>query len=71
MRKAKMYYGNNPKIQRLLEEVEMESVKAEDRLRQAEKKKKTAARNKKIEVFIVVFGLILLILFCFYFGLNH
>lgn len=71
MRKAKMYYGNNPKIQRLLEEVEMESVKAEDRLRQAEKKKKTAARNEKIEVFLVVFGLILLILFCFYFGLNH
>ena len=29
MRKAKMYYGNNPKIQKLLEEVEMESVKAE------------------------------------------
>lgn len=30
MRKAKMYYGNNPKIQELLEEVEMESVKAEE-----------------------------------------
>ena len=29
MRKAKMYYGNNPKIQKLLEEVEMESAKAE------------------------------------------
>ena len=29
MRKAKMYYGNNPKIQRLLEEVEMESLEAE------------------------------------------
>lgn len=29
MRKAKMYYGNNPKIQKLLEEVEIESVKAE------------------------------------------
>jgi len=29
MRKAKMYYGNNPKIQRLLEEVELESEKAE------------------------------------------
>ena len=29
MRKAKLYYGNNPKIQRLLEEVEMESAKAE------------------------------------------
>ncbi len=29
MRKAKMYYGNNPKIQKLLEDVEMESAKAE------------------------------------------
>lgn len=29
MRKAKMYYGNNPKIQKLVEEVEMESAKAE------------------------------------------
>ena len=29
MRKAKMYYGNNPKIQKLLEEVEMESAKTE------------------------------------------
>ena len=29
MRKAKLYYGNNPKIQRLLEEVEMESMEAE------------------------------------------
>ena len=29
MRKAKMYYGNNPKIQKLLEDVEMESLKAE------------------------------------------
>ena len=30
MRKAKMYYGNNPKIQELLEVVEMESAKAEE-----------------------------------------
>lgn len=29
MRKAKMYYDNNPKIQKLLAEVEMESAKAE------------------------------------------
>lgn len=29
MRKAKIYYGNNPKIQKLLEDVEMESAKAE------------------------------------------
>ena len=55
MRKAKMYYGNNPKIQRLLEEVEMESVKAEDRLRQAEKKKKSAARNQILLPLLVIF----------------
>ena len=30
MRKAKMYYGNNPKIQKLLEDVEMESLEAEN-----------------------------------------
>lgn len=30
MRKAKLYYGNNPKIQRLLEDVEMESLEAEN-----------------------------------------
>lgn len=29
MRKAKLYYGNNPKIQKLLEDVEMESLEAE------------------------------------------
>lgn len=29
IRKAKLYYGNNPKIQRLLEDVEMESLEAE------------------------------------------
>ena len=30
MRKAKLYYGNNPKIQKLLEDVEMESLEAEN-----------------------------------------
>lgn len=30
MRKAKLYYGNNPKIQKLLEEVGMESLEAEN-----------------------------------------
>ena len=38
VRKAKMYYGNNPKIQKLLEEVDSESLKAE-------KKAKSIART--------------------------
>lgn len=41
VRKAKMYYGNNPKIQHLLEEVEAESVAAEEEM-------KKNARNKFI-----------------------
>lgn len=41
VRKAKMYYGNNPKVQRMLEEVEAESTAADE-------EKKKNARNKLI-----------------------
>lgn len=41
VRKAKMYYGNNPKVQRMLEEVEAESAAADEEI-----KKNT--RNKLI-----------------------
>lgn len=44
MRKAKMYYGNNPKIQKLLEEVEMESAKAE----------KVAKANARKNTFVTI-----------------
>ncbi len=38
VRKARMYYGNNPKIQHLLEEVEYESAEAEEEARKNAKK---------------------------------
>lgn len=41
VRKAKMYYGNNPKVQRMLEEVEAESAAADEEM-------KKNARNKLI-----------------------
>lgn len=41
IRKAKMYYGNNPKVQRMLEEVEAESAAADEDM-------KKNARNKLI-----------------------
>lgn len=41
VRKAKMYYGNNPKVQRMLEEVEAESAAADEEI-------KKNARNKLI-----------------------
>lgn len=41
VRKAKMYYGNNPKVQRMLEEVEAESAAADEEI-------KKNARNKII-----------------------
>ena len=57
MRKAKMYYGNNPKIQKLLEEVEIESVKAE-KVAKANARKNTLVSvltyNKKLTICIVV-----------------
>ena len=57
MRKAKMYYGNNPKIQKLLEEVEMESAKAE-KVAKANARKNTLVSvltyNKKLTICIVV-----------------
>ena len=38
IRKAKMYYGNNPKIQKLLEEVEQEMSQAEKKAKKTAKK---------------------------------
>ena len=40
-RKAKMYYGSNPKVQKLLEEIEMETINAE-------KKAKSLARKNTL-----------------------
>ena len=50
VRKARMYYGNNPKIQRLLDEVEAESEAAETEAKKNAKKKfwlNIIEKNKK------------------------
>lgn len=39
VRKAKMYYGNNPKVKQLLEEVEIESENAEEEAKENARKK--------------------------------
>ena len=57
-RQARMYYGNNPKIQRLLEEVEEESKAAEA----AAKKKSLWENIKNVLVVVVSVGLLLLLL---------
>ena len=68
-RKAKMYYGSNPKIQKLLENIETESV-------EAEKKAKALVRNRSILNFakehtkMVVF-LSLLIVLAAIWGINY
>lgn len=67
MRKAKMYYGNNPKIQKLLEEVEMESAKAE-KVAKDNARKKTFVKilfNWKMLVALVVVILIGIFMLCF------
>lgn len=51
MRKAKMYYGNNPKIQKLLEEVEMEYAKAE--------------KAAKTRIFLIICGITAFLIFVF------
>ena len=57
MRKAKMYYGNNPKIQKLLAEVEMESAKAE-KVAKANARKNTIVKiltyNRKITAIVSI-----------------
>ena len=61
MRKAKMYYGNNPKIQKLLEEVEMESAKVE-KVAKANARKNTVVKiltyNRKITAAVILAVLI-------------
>ena len=62
VRKARMYYGNNPKVQHLLEEVEMESEAAEEEARKNAKKKfwlNIIEKNKKpvLIAIAVIFGL--------------
>ena len=64
-RKARMYYGNNPKIQRLLDEVETEAEAAETEAKKNAKKKfwlNIIEKNKKFVLIAIaaipLFGLI-------------
>ena len=57
-RQARMYYGNNPKIQRLVEEVEEESEAAEA----AAKKKSLWENIKNVTAVVVSVGLFLILL---------
>ena len=63
IRKAKMYYGNNPKIQKLLAEVETETVNAEKRAKAAARNKTITSiltYNKKLTATVVIVLLILI-----------
>lgn len=59
VRKAKMYFGNNPKIQRLVEEIEAESQKTEANATQQERKKNIVKYAKFAIAAVVVLGVII------------
>ena len=62
-RKAKMYYGSNPKIQRLLDEVERETIEAEKRFKKSQAV--SLLSNKKLWASIpLVLGILALIYAC-------
>lgn len=48
VRKAKMYYGNNPKVQKILEEIQEESKNASAYAENKAQKKEKQARKEKI-----------------------
>lgn len=61
VRKAKMYYGNNPKIQRLLENIEEESASAEALVRSTQKKEfwlhAFISNRKFLVITIIIFAI--------------
>ena len=67
-RKAKMYYGNNPKIQKLLEEVEIEMVEAEKKIKSLKRSETTKAvlSNPWTYAGLFIIFTILFIGFCVY-----
>ena len=67
-RKARMYYGNNPKIQKLLEEVEIEMVEAEKKIKSLKRSETTKAilSNPWTYAGLFIFFTILLALFIYY-----
>lgn len=63
-RKAKMYYGSNPKIQKLLEEIETETINAEKKAKSLARKNTLVSiltYNKKLTAGIVVALLIAIV----------
>lgn len=63
-RKAKMYYGSNPKVQKLLEEIEMETANAEKKAKSLARKNTFVSiltYNKKLTAGIVVALLIAIV----------
>lgn len=64
VRKARMYYGNNPKVQHLLEEVEMESEAAE------EKARKNYWINILIKYKFIIIGFIIAIIIAAFFTIR-
>ena len=67
-RKARMYYGNNPKIQKLLEEVEIEMVEAEKKIKSLKRSETTKAilSNPWTYAGLFIIFTILLALFIYY-----
>lgn len=53
VRKAKMYYGNNPKVQRMLEEVEAESAAADEEIKKNARNKLLANLFAKYKWFVI------------------
>lgn len=64
VRKARMYYGNNPKVQHLLEEVEIESEAAEKKV------KKNYWINLLIKYKFIVLGIIIAIIIAVFFTIR-
>ncbi|MBR3451382.1 MAG: hypothetical protein IKH25_00745 [Muribaculaceae bacterium] len=65
-RKAKMYYGNNPKVQALLDEIEMESIEAEKRAKSAEKKKGIASFLSNRWSWVLIEVIVFTLMFFYY-----
>ena len=59
-RKAKMYYGSNPKVQKLLEEIETETINAEKKAKSLSRKNTLVNFLKHIKIPIFIFVLLLL-----------
>ena len=66
-RKAKMYFGNNPKVQKLLEEIEIETINAEKKAKSIARKSimSSLLTNKKLWASIpLIIGILALIYAC-------